>query len=195
MARSKTAQGTAAKKFKFHQLESQTVKQDATAEPKRLKFHNVYFDKVMKIKECPASAVSKTSSRLKGTAKKPTDLIIKEYDPERKKKPIKKENPRKEENIVMDSISEDTDELDNPLDLTMPNKEATKEKESVLLRLGSPPPLEPVPVLPKVSRPFAEAFMWSLLCKLRQEETSAQQEEETRKTEAGNSSRTSIPSG
>jgi len=195
MARSKTSQSSAAKKFKFHQFESQAVKQDTTAEPKRLKFHNVYFDKVMKIKECPTGGVSKTSSRPKGTVKKTNDLIIKEYDPEKKKKPIKKENPRKEEHIVIDNVREDTDELDNPLDLTMPNKEATKEKDSVLLRLGSPPPLEPVPVLPKVSRPFAEAFMWSLLCKLRQEETSTQQEKETRKTEAGNSSRTNIPSG
>ena len=49
-------------------------------------------------------------------------------------------------------------------------------------RLSSPPPLEPLPQRParEAPRPFAEAFVWRLLCQLRKEEAERRQEEERR---------------
>merc|ERR1711890_189983 len=65
----------------------------------------------------------------------------------------------------------------NPLDLRIVKVEEEDRRDPMERRTGdpgssrgdpgSPPPLEPLPIL---RQPFAEAFVWKLLCELRQEE-------------------------
>merc|ERR1711971_426804 len=205
-----------------------------TAEKRRLKFHNVFFDKVMEMKEVQQVNKETPKKSCRSKKRKATDeLIIKEYNPTRRRN----EPPwRKEKGVKVDGLKGDmaTAEHNNkdrnltttllhnnlhldvqaatatgPLDLRTRVREATPESgnslfdspgssmhgnslqsspestpSSTAMRLGSPPPLEPLPTqMPPVcnsskaaSRPFAEGFMWQLLCQLRQEAPKARKE-------------------
>ena len=192
-----------------------------TPEQKRLKFHNVFFDKVMEMKEVKQVNKKETPKKsCRSKKRKATDeLIIKEYNPARRRNepPSKKAEGVKEqkEDLVTEADNDKNPDqivtpcnlhLDlqaatasGPLDLRTRVREATPESgisvtdspgsslqsspestPSSTLRLGSPPPLEPLPTqtTPKaVSRPFAEGFMWQLICQLRQEAPKARKED------------------
>jgi len=192
-----------------------------TPEQKRLKFHNVFFDKVMEMKEVKQVNKKETPKKsCRSKKRKATDeLIIKEYNPARRRNepPSKKAEGVKEqkEDLVTGAVNDKNPDqivtpcnlhLDlqaatasGPLDLRTRVREATPESgisvsdspgsslqsspestPSSTLRLGSPPPLEPLPTqtTPKaVSRPFAEGFMWQLICQLRQEAPKARKED------------------
>merc|ERR1712110_1363538 len=197
-----------------------------TPEKKRLKFHNVFFDKVMEMKEVQMN--KETPKKIcRSKKRKATDeLIIKEYNPARRRNepPTKKDecsNERSLKGDIVTAVNNDKNadlittpcnlHLDlqaaaaaasRPLDLRTRVREATPESgisvsdspgsslqsspestPSSTLRLGSPPPLEPLPTQTTpmcskaASRPFAEGFMWQLISQLRQEAPKARKED------------------
>merc|ERR1711934_869446 len=196
-----------------------------TPEKKRLKFHNVFFDKVMEMKEVQMNKETPKKSSRSKKRKATGELIMKEYNPARRRNepPSKKDECGKERSLKGDIVTgENSDKnadlittpcnlhLDlqaatasGPLDLRTRVREATPESgisvsdssgssqsspeltPSSTLRLGSPPPLEPLPTQTTtkcnsskaVSRPFAEGFMWQLICQLRQEAPKARKED------------------
>ena len=197
-----------------------------TPEKKRLKFHNVFFDKVMEMKEVQMNKEPPKKSCRSKKRKATDELIIKEYNPARRRNepPRKKDEGAKERSLKENVVAGVYDEKDvnlittpcnlhmdlqaatatGPLDLRTRVREATPESSPSVsdspgsslqsspeftppstLRLGSPPPLEPLPTqtAPKcnsskaASRPFAEGFMWQLICQLRQEAPKARKED------------------
>ena len=197
-----------------------------TPEKRRLKFHNVFFDKVMEMKEVQMNKEPAKKSCRSKKRKATDELIIKEYNPARRRNepPRKKEESVKERSLKEDIVTAVHDEKDvdliitphnlrldlqaatatGPLDLRTRVREATPESSTSVsdspgsslqcspettptstLRLGSPPPLEPLPTQmtpvcnssKAASRPFAEGFMWQLICQLRQEASKARKED------------------
>ena len=211
-----------------------------TTEKKKLKFHNVFFDKVMEMKEVQVNKETPKKSCRSKKRKATDELIIKEYNPMRRRNepPWRKEKGVKVEGLKGDMATEEPENKDKhlnttpshnlhldvqaatatgPLDLRTRVREATPESgnsfsgspvssmhsnslsgspgssmqsspestPSSAMRLGSPPPLEPLPTQmtpikfnssKAASRPFAEGFMWHLLSQLRQEAPKARKE-------------------
>ena len=210
-----------------------------TTEKKKLKFHNVFFDKVMEMKEVQVNKETPKKSCRSKKRKATDELIIKEYNPTRRRNepPWRKEKGVKVEGLKGDMATTDHDNkgrkptltlhnlhlnvhvatANGPLDLRTRVREATPESgnsfsgspissmhsnslsgspgssmqsspestPSSAMRLGSPPPLEPLPAQmtpikcnssKAASRPFAEGFMWHLLSQLRQEAPKARKE-------------------
>jgi len=210
-----------------------------TPEKKRLKFHNVFFDKVMEMKEVQVNKETPKKSCRSKKRKATNELIIKEYNPtiRRNEPPWRKEKCVKEEGLKGNMTTAEHENKDRkptltphnlhldvqaatatgPLDLRTRVREATPESgnsifdspgssmhsnslsgspgssmqsspestPSSAMRLGSPPPLEPLPTQmtpikcnssKAASRPFAEGFMWHLLSQLRQEAPKARKE-------------------
>merc|ERR1711962_10926 len=190
-------------------------------EKKKLKFHNVFFDKVMEIKQVQVDKeLPKNTSSSKSKKRRANDeLVIKEYNPTRRRNDIsrKKKEGKVEEGpdvneYVTSAVPEEDREGDHvamlpefysstPLDLRTNIREPTPESgasvsespvpsspeasSAAILRLLSPPPLEPLskdaPAIDSSARetsrrPFAEGFMWQLLCQLRQEAPKARKE-------------------
>jgi len=190
-------------------------------EKKKLKFHNVFFDKVMEIKQVQVDKeLPKNTSSSKSKKRKANDeLVIKEYNPTRRRNEIsRKKNEGKVEEggdvngDVTRAVLEEDREGDHvamlpefysstPLDLRTHIREPTpvsgasasespvlsssETTSAAILRLRSPPPLEPLSkdasainssTQETSRRPFAEGFMWQLLCQLRQEAPKARKE-------------------
>merc|ERR1712226_101618 len=218
MARGKTGNiaGSGEENVK-HVLRNQRPKNVIKTPEKRLKFHNVFFDKVMEMKEVQAKKEMPTKSSRSKKRKATNELVIKEYNPARKKnEPLRrkyesvKEEPVNHQGGNSNRVPATKLQLDlqastGPLDLRTRVREDSPESAtsssdspglststqsspestpSSTLRLSSPPPLEPLPTQlappsnsAKVrSRPFAEGFMWHLLCQLRQEAPKARKE-------------------
>ena len=195
-----------------------------TPEKKRLKFHNVFFDKVMEMKEVQMNKETPKKSCRSKKRKATGELVMKEYNPARRRNepPSKKDECGKERSLKGDIVTGENScknadlittqcnlHLDlqaatasGPLDLRTRVREATPESgisdspgsslqsspestPSSTLRLGSPPPLEPLPTQTTpmcnsskaTSRPFAEGFMWQLISQLRQEAPKARKED------------------
>ena len=189
-------------------------------EKKKLKFHNVFFDKVMEIKQVQVDKeLPKNTSSSKSKKRKANDeLVIKEYNPTRRRNEISrkknggkiKEGPDVNEDVTI-AVPQDRggDHVamlpefysSTPLDLRTNIREPTPESgasasespvpnspeasSAAILRLRSPPPLEPLSkdasaikrsTQETSRRPFAEGFMWQLLCQLRQEAPKARKE-------------------
>ena len=192
-------------------------------EKKKLKFHNVFFDKVMEIKQVQVDKeLPKNTSSSKSKKRKANDeLVIKEYNPTRRRNEIsRKKNEEKIEEggdvneYVTSAVPKEDKEGEaehvamlpefyssTPLDLRTNIREPTPESgasasespvpnspeasSAAILRLRSPPPLEPLSkdasainssTQETSRRPFAEGFMWQLLCQLRQEAPKARKE-------------------
>ena len=191
MARSKAGPAQP-RTLKFHNLDTNTCPTTKKKnEPKKLKFHNVFFDKVMETKEVQGTMGKQTSS--KGVKRKSTtELIMKEYNPTRKKG---EEAAKTRQDKRTSSEEEQISEAVNPLDLRTHTRETAPPGH-----LGSPPPLEPLPdrvealtveeafarkaealtieqegltlkpgrpVRLEPRRPFAEALVWHLMSQLR----------------------------
>ena len=189
-------------------------------EKKKLKFHNVFFDKVMEIKQVQVDKeLPKNTSSSKSKKRKANDeLVIKEYNPTRRRNEISR---KKKEGKVEEGpdVNEDVTSVvpqdgggdhvamlpefysSTPLDLRTNIREPTPESgasasespvpnspeasSAAIFRLRSPPPLEPLSkdasainnsTQETSRRPFAEGFMWQLLCHLRQEAPKARKE-------------------
>ena len=86
MARGKTGNiaGSGEENVK-HVLRNQRPKNVIKTPEKRLKFHNVFFDKVMEMKEVQAKKEMPTKSSRSKKRKATNELVIKEYNPARKK--------------------------------------------------------------------------------------------------------------
>ena len=189
-------------------------------EKKKLKFHNVFFGKVMEIKQVQVDKeLPKNTSSSKSKKRKANDeLVIKEYNPTKRRNEIsrKKNEGKVEEGVdvnddVTGAVPQDRggDHVavlpefysSTPLDLRTNIREPTPESgasasespvpnspeasSAAILRLRSPPPLEPLSKDASVinsstqetsRRPFAEGFMWQLLCQHRQEAPKARKE-------------------
>ena len=197
-------------------------------EKKKLKFHNVFFDKVMEIKQVQVDKeLPKNTSSSKSKKRKANDeLVIKEYNPTRRRNEIsrKKNEGKVEEGAdVNEDVTGAVPKEDKgasrralegdhvamlpefysstPLDLRTHTREPTPESgasasespvpsspetsSAAILRLRTPPPLEPLSkdasainnsTQETSRRPFAEGFMWQLLCHLRQEAPKARKE-------------------
>merc|ERR1712156_564323 len=188
-------------------------------EKKKLKFHNVFFDKVMEIKQVQVDKeLHKNTSSSKSKKRKANDeLVIKEYYPTRRRNEISRKKNRGKVEEGPD-VNEDVTSAvpqdgggdyvamlpefysSTPLDLRTNIREPTPESgasasespvpsspetSAAILRLRSPPPLEPLSkdasainssTQETSRRPFAEGFMWQLLCQLRQEAPKARKE-------------------
>ena len=223
MARGKTGNiaGSGEENVK-HVLRNQRPKNVIKTPEKRLKFHNVFFDKVMEMKEVQAKKEMPTKSSRSKKRKATNELVIKEYNPARKKneprrrkyESVKEENLKEERvhhqagnynTVPATKLQLDLQASSGPLDLRTRVREDSPESAtsssdspgpssstqsspestpSSTLRLSSPPPLEPLPTqlappsnsAKVTSRPFAEGFMWHLLCQLRQEAPKARKE-------------------
>ena len=188
-------------------------------EKKKLKFHNVFFDKVMEIKQVQVDKeLPKNTSSSKSKKRKANDeLVIKEYNPTRRRNEISRK--KNEGKVEGGDVNEDVTSAvprdrggdhvamlpefysSTPLDLRTNIREPTPESgasasespvpnspeasSAAILRLRSPPPLEPLSKDASAinsstqetnRRPFAEGFMWQLLCQLRQEAPKARKE-------------------
>merc|ERR1712013_587352 len=178
-------------------------------EKKKLKFHNVFFDKVMEIKQVQVDKElhKNTSSSKSKKRKANNELVIKEYNPTMRRNEIsRKKNEGKvvEGGDVNEDVASAVPKEDRegeaeyvamlpefysstPLDLRTHIREPSppETNSAAILRLRSPPPLEPLskdaPAIDSSAqetsrRPFAEGFMWHLLCQLRQEAPKARKE-------------------
>merc|ERR1712013_288593 len=174
-------------------------------EKKKLKFHNVFFDKVMEIKQVQLDKElpKNTSSSKSKKRKTNNELVIKEYNPTRRRNEIsRKKNEGKveeagdvNEDVTSAVPKEDREDLRTHIREPTPESGASASESPVpsspetnsaaILRLRSPPPLEPLskdaPAIDSSAqetsrRPFAEGFMWHLLCQLRQEAPKARKE-------------------
>ena len=189
-------------------------------EKKKLKFHNVFFDKVMEIKQVQVDKeLPKNTSSFKSKKRKANDeLVIKEYNPTRRRNEIsrkKNEGKVQEGPVVNEDMTSAVPQVrggdhvamlpefysSTPLDLRTNIREPTPESgasasespvpnspeasSAAILRLRSPPPLEPLSkdasainssTQETSRRPLAESFMWQLLCQLRQEAPKARKE-------------------
>merc|ERR1712037_15577 len=78
-----------------------------TPEKKRLKFHNVFFDKVMEMKEVQMNNETPKKSCRSKKRKVTGELVMKEYNPARRRNepPSKKEECRKERSLKGDIVT------------------------------------------------------------------------------------------